>query len=113
MVKLKMQQTAVVMTAWLLGMSLDVFRYASVKDAKKTGLAGSKRYFTGTGAEVWGKLHIDRGYVNDQGNCSMKVGVGSGWIVAFHARNRFSQAVKVGSNPCKISDTKSVSTRQW
>ena len=46
-------------------------------------------------AEVWERLHMDWGYVKDQGNILVIVDAGSGWIEAFPAGNRTSQTVKV------------------
>ena len=46
-------------------------------------------------AEVWERLHMDWGYVKDQGNILVIVDAGSGWIEAIPAGNRTSQTVKV------------------
>ena len=46
-------------------------------------------------AEVWERLHMDWGYVKDQGNILVIVDAGSGWIETFPAGNRTSQTVKV------------------
>ena len=41
-------------------------------------------------AEVWERLHMDWGYVKDQGNVFVIV-----LFLAFHARNRTSETLKV------------------
>ena len=46
-------------------------------------------------AEVRELLHMDRGYVKDQGNILVIVDAGSGWIETFSAGSRTSETVKV------------------
>ena len=46
-------------------------------------------------AGVWERLHMDWGYVKDQGNILVIVDAGSGWIEAFPAGNRTSETVKI------------------
>ena len=46
-------------------------------------------------ADVWERLHMDWGYVKDQGNILVIVVAGSGWIEAFPAGNRTSETVKI------------------
>ena len=45
--------------------------------------------------DVWECLHMDWGYVKDQGNILVIVDAGSGWIEAFPAGNRTSETVRV------------------
>ena len=45
-------------------------------------------------ADVWERLHMDWGYVKDQGNILVIVDAGSGWIEAFPAGNRTSETVE-------------------
>ena len=46
-------------------------------------------------ADVWERLHMDWGYIKDQGNIIENVDEGSGWIEAFPAGNRTSETVNV------------------
>ena len=46
-------------------------------------------------AEVWERLHMDWGYVENQGNILVIVNAGQSWIEAFPAGKRTSQTVKV------------------
>ena len=46
-------------------------------------------------ADVWERLHMNWGYVKDQGNILVIVDAGSGWIEAFLAGNRTSETVKI------------------
>ena len=45
--------------------------------------------------DVWELLHMDCGYVMDQGKILVIVDAGSGWIEAFLAGNRTSETVKI------------------
>ena len=45
-------------------------------------------------ADVWVRLHMDWGYVKDQGNTLVIVDAGSGWIEVFPAGKRTSETVK-------------------
>ena len=45
--------------------------------------------------DVWERLHMDGGYVKDQGNILVIVDAGSDWIEAFPAGNRASETVKI------------------
>ena len=46
-------------------------------------------------ADVWERLHMNWGYVKDQGNILVIVDAGSGWIEAFPVGNRTSETVKI------------------
>ena len=46
-------------------------------------------------ADVWERLHMDWGYVKDQGNILVIVDAGCSWIEAFSAGNRTSETVKI------------------
>ena len=54
-----------------------------------------KTVSTWPNADVWERLHMDWGYVKDQGNILVIVDAGSGWIEAFPAGNRTSETVKI------------------
>ena len=41
-------------------------------------------------ADVWERLHVNWGYLKDQGNIVTVFEAGSGWIEAFPAQNRTS-----------------------
>ena len=104
--------------AWWPGISHDVLRYVSkCKECQENRPSLGKTASTWPEAEVWETLHVDWGYVKDQGNIFVIVDAGSSWIEAFPAGNRTSQTVKVllsqESNLCKIWDTKNISIRQW
>ena len=45
--------------------------------------------------DVWERLHMDWGYVKDQGSILVTVDAGSGWMEAFPAGNRTSETVKI------------------
>ena len=89
-------ETAVRMMAWWPGISQDVLRYVSkCKECQENRPSLGKTVSTSPEAEVWERLHMDWGYVKDQGNTIVIVDAGSGWIEAFPAGNRTSQTVKV------------------
>ena len=89
-------ETAVRMMAWWPGISKDVLRYVSkCKECQENRPSLGKTVSTWRKAEVWERLHMDWGYVKDQGNILVIVNAGSGWIEAFPAGNRTSQTVKV------------------
>ena len=89
-------ETAVRMMAWWPGISQDVLRYVSkCKERQENRPSLGKTVSTWPEAEVWEILHMDWVYVNDQGNISVILDAGSGWIEAFPAGNRTSQTVKV------------------
>ena len=89
-------ETAVRMMSWWPGISQDVLRYVNkCKECRENRPSLGKTVSTWPEAEVWERLHMDWGYVEDQGNILVIVDVGSGWIEAFPAGNRTSQTVKV------------------
>ena len=89
-------ETAIRMMAWWPGISHDVLRYNSkCKRCQENRPSLGKTVSTCPEAEVWERLHMDWGYVKDQGNSLLVVDAGSGWIEAFPAGNRTSQTVKV------------------
>ena len=89
-------ETAVRMMAWWPGISQDVLRYVSkCKECQENRPSLGKTISTRPEAEVWERLHMDWGYVKDQGRILVIVDVRSGWIEAFPAGNRTSQTVKV------------------
>ena len=88
--------TTVRMMGWRPGISQDVLRYVSkCKEFQENRPSLGKTVSTWPEAEVWERLHVDLGYVKDQGNILVIVHAGSGWIEAFPAGNRTSQTVKV------------------
>ena len=54
-----------------------------------------KTVSTWSGAGVLERLHMDWGYINDQGNILVIVDAGSSWIEAFPAGNRTSETVRI------------------
>ena len=89
-------ETAVRMMAWWPGISQDVLRYVSkCKECQENRPSLGKTVSTWPEGEVWERLHMNWGYVKDQGNILVIVDAGSGWIEAFSAGNRTSQTVKV------------------
>ena len=84
------------MMAWWPGIRQDILRYFSkLKECQENRPSLGKTVSTWPEAEVWERLHMDWGYVKDQGNILVIVDAGSGWIEAFPAGNRTSQTVKV------------------
>ena len=89
-------ETTVRMIAWWPGITQDVLRYVSkCKECQENRPSMGKTVSTWPEAEVWERLHIDWGYVKDQGNILVIVDAGSGWIEDFPAGNITSQTVKV------------------
>ena len=89
-------ETAIRMMAWWSGTSQDVLRYNSnCKGCQENRPSLGKTVSTWPEAEVWERLHMDWGYVKDQGNILVMVDEGSGWIEAFPAGNGTSQTVMV------------------
>ena len=89
-------ETAVRMMAWWPGISQDVLRYVSkCKECQENRPSLGKTVSIWPEAEVWERLHMDWGYVKDQGNILVIVDAESSWIEAFPAGNRTSQTVKV------------------
>ena len=85
-------ETAVRMMAWWPGISQDVHRYVSkCKENQENRPSLGKIVSTWLEAEVWERLHMDWGYVKDQGNILVIVDAGSGWIEAFPLGNRTSK----------------------
>ena len=79
-------ETAVRMMAWWPGISQDVLRYVSkCKECQENRPSPRKTVSTWPEAEVWERLHMERGYVKYQGNILVIVDAGSGWIEAFPA----------------------------
>ena len=46
-------------------------------------------------AEVWERLHMDWGYIKNEGNILVIVDAVSAWIEVFPAGNRTSETVKI------------------
>ena len=89
-------EAAVRMTAWWPGISQDVLRYVSkCKECQENRPGLGKTVSTWPQAEVWERLHMDWGYVKDQGNILVIVDAGLSWIEAFPVGNRTSQTKKV------------------
>ena len=89
-------ETAVPMMTWWPGINQDVLRYHSkCRECQENRPCLGKTASTWPEAEVWERLHVDWGYVKDQGNILMIVDAGSSWIEACPAGNRTSQTVKV------------------
>ena len=79
------------MMAWWPGINQDVLRYVSkCEECQENRPNLGKTVSTWPEAEVWERLHMDWGYVKDQGNMLVTVDAGSGWIEAFPAGVRTS-----------------------
>ena len=86
------------MKAWWPGITQDVQHFVIVSKCKNCQMnrpSLAKTVFTWPEADVWERLHMDWGYVKDQGNILVIVDSGSGWIEAFHEENRTSETVKI------------------
>ena len=85
-------ETAIRIMTWWPGISQDVLRYVSkCKECQENRPSLGKTVSTWPEAKVWERLHMDWGYVKDQGNILVIVG----WIEAFPMGYRTSQTVKV------------------
>ena len=72
-----------------------VLRYVSkCKECQINRPSLDKTVSTWPETEIWERLHMDWGYVRDQGNILVIVEAVSGWTEAFLAGNRTSQTVK-------------------
>ena len=77
------------MIAWWPGITQDVQHCVSkCKNCQMNRPSLGKTVSTWPEADVWERLHMDWGYVKDQGNILVIVDAGSGWIEAFPAVNR-------------------------
>ena len=87
------------MVAWWHEHTQDVQNVVSrYKNCRINWPSLGKTVSTRPEADIWERLHIDWGYVNDQGNILVIVDAGSGWIEVFPAGNRTSETVKVSDN---------------
>ena len=86
--------------AWWPGITQDVQHFVSkCKNCQMNRSSLGKTVFTWPEADVSERLHMDWGYVKDQGNILVIVDVGSGWIEAFPAGNKTSETVKIYLSP--------------
>ena len=85
-------EASVRMIAWWPGITQDVQHFVS-----KCNNCQLNRPSLGKTpeADAWKRLHVDWGYVKDQGNILVIVDAGSGWTEAFPAGNRTSETVKI------------------
>ena len=84
------------MIAWWPGITQDVQHFVSkCKNCQLNRPSLGKTVSKWPEAYVWERLHINWGYVKDQGNILVIVDAGSGWIEAFPAGNRTSETVKI------------------
>ena len=84
------------MMAWWPVISQEALRYVSkCRHCQENRPSLVKTVSTWPEAEFWERLHMDWGYVKDQGNILVIVDAGSGSIEYFPAGNRTSQTVKV------------------
>ena len=89
-------EASVRMIAWWPGITQDVQHFVSkCKNCQLNRPSLGKTVSTWPEADVWERLHMDWGYVKDQGNILVIVDAGSGWIEAFPAGNRTSETVKI------------------
>ena len=89
-------EASVRMIAWWPGITQDVQQFVSkCKNCQLNRPSLGKTVSTWPEADVWERLHMDWGYVEDQGNILVIVDAGSGWIEAFPAGNRTSETVKI------------------
>ena len=89
-------EASVRMIAWWPGITQDVQHFVSkCKNCQLNMPSLGKTVSTWPEADVWERLHMDWGYVKDQGNILVIVDAGSGWIEAFPAGNRTSETVKL------------------
>ena len=89
-------EASVRMIAWWPGITQDVQHFVSeCKNCQINRPSLGKTVSTWPEAEVWERLHMDWGYVKDQGNIIVIVDAGSGFIEAFPAGKRTQETVKI------------------
>ena len=89
-------EASVRMIAWWPGITQDVQHFVSkCKNCQLNRPSLGKTVYSWPEADVWERLHMDWGYVKDQGNILVIVDAGSGWIEAFPVGNRTSEKVKI------------------
>ena len=89
-------EASVRMIAWWPGITQDVQHFVSkCKNCQMNRPSLVKTVSTWPEVDVWERLHMDWGYVKDQGNMLVIVDAGSGWIEAFPAENRTSKTLKI------------------
>ena len=89
-------EASVRMITWCPGITQDVQNFVSkCKKCQLNRPSLGKTVSTWPVADVWERLHMDWGYVKDQGHILVIVDAGSGWIEAFPAVNRTSETVKI------------------
>ena len=89
-------EASVRMIAWWPGITQDVQHFLSKrKNCQMNRPSLGKTASTWPEAVVWERLHMDWGFVKDQGNILVTVDAGSGWIEAFPAGNKTSETVKI------------------
>ena len=89
-------EASVRMIAWWPGITQDVQHFVSkCKNCQFNRPSLGKTVSTWPEAEVWERLHMDWGYVKDQGNILVIVDACCGWIEALPAENRTSETVKI------------------
>ena len=90
-------EASVRLIAWWPGITQDIQHFVSkCKNCQMNRHSLGKTVSMWPEANVWERLHMDWGYVKDQGNNLLViVDAGSGWIEAFPAGNRTSETVKI------------------
>ena len=84
------------MIAWWCGITQDIQHFVNkCKNCQLNSRSLGKTVSTWPEADVWERLHMDWGFVKDQGNILVIVVAVSGWIEAFPAGNRTSETVKI------------------
>ena len=91
----KATEASVRMIAWWPGITEDVQHFVSkCKNCQFNRPSLGKTVSTWQEADVWERLHMDWGYLKDQGNILVIGDADSGWIEAFPAGNRTSEKIK-------------------
>ena len=89
-------EASVRMIAWWPGITQDVQHFVSkCKNCQMNRPSLGKTVSSWPEADVWERLPMNWGYVQDQGNILVIVDAGSGWIEAFPVGNRTSETVKI------------------
>ena len=89
-------EESVRMIAWWPGITQDIQHFLiKCKNCQMNRPSLGKTVSTWPEAEVWERLHMDCGYVKNQGKILVIVDARSGWREAFTMGNRTSESVKV------------------
>ena len=89
-------EASVRLIVWLPGITQDVQHFViKCKNCQINRPSLRKTVSTWPESDVWERLHMNWGYVKDQGSILVIVDSSSGWIEAFPAGNRASETVKI------------------